>query len=89
MKTFFRRRNGRKFSRKFLIELKFHPEPAYRLAQASDLDPSILSAWISGIRSPREDDPRILKLAALLQVSCNEIFEAEGVIPLEEEVFNE
>ena len=67
-----------KLSRKFLIQLKLHREPAYRLAHAADLDPSALSAWIRGIRLPKKDDPRLLRLATLLQVRPEDVFEVEA-----------
>ena len=67
-----------RLSRKFLIQLKLHREPAYRLAHASDLDPSVLSAWIRGIRLPKKDDPRLLRLATLLQVPSEDLFELKA-----------
>jgi len=67
-----------RLSREFLIQLKLHREPAYRLDHAVDLDPSVLSAWIRGIRLPRENDPRLLRLATLLQVPSEDLFEVKA-----------
>ncbi len=36
-------------SRRFLVELKLHPEPAYRIAQQAGVNPSTLSKLIHGL----------------------------------------
>jgi len=65
-----------KLSNRFLISLKMAPEPAYRIAQRARLSPSLLSKWVCGIEPVRVDDPRILRVAELLGIAPEEVFES-------------
>jgi transcriptional regulator with XRE-family HTH domain len=62
-------------SQKFVIALKLHPWPAYRIAQEAHVDPVTLSKLVNGIIPCRPDDERILRVAAVLGLSGAEVFE--------------
>ena len=63
-----------KVSRVFLINLKLHKEPAYRLAQQAGVDPTALSKLINGAEPLRPDDDRILRVGKILGLSSDEVF---------------
>jgi hypothetical protein len=62
------------FTRNFIVALKLNTKPMYQLAQQCSIHPNDLSKWIHGIKQPRRDDPRLLKLADLVGVSHKQIF---------------
>jgi hypothetical protein len=66
----------RQLSKRLLIALKTSDVRHYRLAHEIEVHPSTLSCWINGISSVPRDDPRILKLGALLGVPAGDCFEA-------------
>lgn len=47
----------------------------YQLAQRAEVPPAVLSALINGIVSPRENDPRIVAVGALLGLTPEQCFE--------------
>ncbi len=63
-----------KVSRVFLINLKLHREPAYRLAQQAGIDPTVLSKLINGAEPLRPNDDRILRVGKILGLSSDEVF---------------
>ena len=62
-------------SRQFLIRLKFHPKPAYRIAQQAEVNPTTLSKLVNGIESVRPNDERILRVAKVLGIPKERAFE--------------
>jgi plasmid maintenance system antidote protein VapI len=61
-------------SRRFLVELKLHPEPAYRIAQQAGLNPTTLSKLIHGAEPIRPDDDRIMRVGKILGLESHEVF---------------
>ncbi len=73
-----RQGNGRpcvRVSRRFVAALKLAPAPAYRIAISADVNPSTLSALIHGAKLVSPNDPRILRIAEILGVPRDEVFE--------------
>jgi hypothetical protein len=66
-----------KVSRRFVTALKLADRPAYRIAQRAGLHPSVLSRLIHGAEPVREGDKRLLRVAKLLDVPSDEVFEHE------------
>ena len=64
-------------SSRFLVALKLHEWPAYRLAQRAGVNPNTLSRLINGIEPVRENDPRILAVAEILGLAPEDAFEPE------------
>lgn len=67
----------KKVSREFLIRLKLNPEPAYRIAQRADINPTTLSRLINRIEPVRPNDQRILRVAKILGLAAEETFEQD------------
>ena len=63
-----------KISREFLIRLKLNDRPAWQIAKAAAVHPSTLSQIISGMSPLKEDDPRVLRVAAELGLNKEEAF---------------
>ena len=51
-----------KISKTFIIRLKLHSEPAYRIAQQAGVNPTTLSKLINGAEPLRPTDDRILRV---------------------------
>ncbi len=66
-----------KVSRAFLIRLKLHKEPAYRIAQRAGVNPSVLSRLIRGIEPVRPGDDRVRRVAEVLGLGEEEAFEVQ------------
>ena len=64
-------------SKEFLIRLKLHEEPAYRIAQQAGVNPSTLSRLINGADSVRPWDSRIIAVGQVLGLSSDECFRRE------------
>ncbi len=62
-------------SAKFRIALKTSRVRMYRLAQQAGLHPSSLSKFVNGIAPVKVEDPRLLRLGALLGLRPDELFE--------------
>ena len=67
-------------SREFLIELKLHRLPAYRIAQQAGVNPTTLSRLINGIDLVRQGDERIIRVAEVLGLNAEEAFEAAEAV---------
>lgn len=61
-------------SRRFLAELKLHPEPAYRIAQKAGVNPTTLSKLINGAEPLRPSDDRIVRVGRILGLEPDEVF---------------
>ena len=61
-------------SRRFLVELKLHPEPAYRIAQQAGINPTTLSKLINGAEPIHQEDDRILRVGRVLGLESHEVF---------------
>lgn len=64
-------------SRQFLIRLKFHELPAYKIAQQAGVNPNTLSRLINGIDPEKPQDERIISVGHVLGLSPSECFEEE------------
>ncbi len=71
-----------RLSRRFLAELKLHPEPAYRIAQQAGINPTMLSKLIHGAEPIRPADERILRVGKILRLEPDEVFESREVVPV-------
>ena len=66
-------------SRKLLAAIKLHPEPAYRLAQKADINPSVLSKLMRGYQPVEVGDKRIEAIGSLLGINPQDCFDEEDV----------
>ena len=64
-------------SRKFKAAIKLGEIPAYKVAQQADLSPCTLSHIINGITKVKPHDPRVLRVAKVLDLRPEECFEDE------------
>ena len=64
-----------RLSREFLIRLKLHTLPAYKIAQLAGVNPGTLSKLVNGIEQTRFDDARIWKVAQILGLNASEVFD--------------
>jgi len=62
-------------SKQFLIRLKFHELPAYRIAQQAGVNPNTLSRLINGIDPVKPQDERIISVGQVIGLSPSECFE--------------
>ena len=69
----------KEISRKFLIQLKLHQLPAYRIAQKAGVNPTTLSRLINGIDPVKPADPRIIAVGQVLGIPPMDCFEKQGV----------
>ena len=67
-------------SEKFRATIKLGPVPAYRIAQQAQLNPATLSKLMCGIEKVKPQDPRVLKVAAVIGLRPEECFEDEGAV---------
>jgi len=63
-----------KISQTFIIRLKLHSEPAYRIAQMAGVNPTTLSKLINGAEPIRPADDRILRVGRILGLEPEEVF---------------
>ena len=61
-------------SSEFRAAIKLSSNRQYELAHAIGVHPSTLSGWTNGIVPVRADDPRLLRLAAILDVPADRAF---------------
>jgi transcriptional regulator with XRE-family HTH domain len=66
-------------SRQFLIRLKLHELPAYKIAQQAGVNPNTLSRLINGIDRVKPKDPRILAVGEIMGLSESQCFEESEV----------
>ncbi len=62
-------------SEQFLIRLKLHELPAYRIAQQAGVNPNTLSRLINGIDPIKGGDERILAVGRIIGLGATECFE--------------
>ena len=67
-----------KVSQQFLIRLKLHESPAYKIAQQAGINPSTLSRLIHGIDPVRRGDERIVAVGRVLGVPPEQCFAERG-----------
>ena len=63
-----------KVSQTFIIRLKLHSDPAYRIAQQAGVNPTTLSKLINGAEPIRPDDDRIVRVGRILGLEPEEVF---------------
>lgn len=64
-------------SRQFLIRLKLHESPAYKIAQRAGVNANTLSRLINGIDPVKPQDERIISVGQVIGLSPSECFEKE------------
>ena len=62
-------------SRQFLIRLKLHESPAYKIAQRAGVNANTLSRLINGIDPVKPQDERIISVGQVIGLSPSECFE--------------
>jgi plasmid maintenance system antidote protein VapI len=62
-------------SEKFIAAIKLNPLKSYQIAHLAGLHPSTLSKIINGIERVFPNDPRVLKVAAVLGLTPEECFD--------------
>jgi len=65
-------------SRQFLIRLKLHELPAYKIAQRAGVNANTLSRLINGIDPVKPQDERIISVGQVIGLSPSECFEKES-----------
>ncbi len=65
-------------SRQFLIRLKLHESPAYKIAQRAGVNANTLSRLINGIDPVKPQDERIISVGQVIGLSPSECFEKES-----------
>ena len=66
-----------KISQTFIIRLKLHSKPAYRIAQMAGVNPTTLSKLINGAEPIRSSDDRILRVGRILGLEPEEVFDSK------------
>ncbi len=61
-------------SEEFLIRLKLHELPAYRLAQQAGVNPNVLSRLINSIEPMKPQDERIISVGQVIGLAASECF---------------
>jgi len=61
-------------SEKFCQCLKLSKTPAYKLAWEAGIHPNTLSKIVNGYLRSKDNDPRLLKIGALLGLKPSEVF---------------
>ncbi len=64
-------------SEKLRVAIKTSRERQYRLAQRAQVDPTVLSAWINGVRAPRQGDQRVVAIGRLVGVPADQCFDID------------
>jgi hypothetical protein len=64
-------------SQKLIVAIKLNPSPAYKIAWAAGINPTMLSKLINGIERPRPGDQRIVAVGKVLGISPEECFQNE------------
>ena len=62
-------------SRQFLIRLKLHESPAYKIAQRAGVNANTLSRLINGIDPVKPQDERIILVGQVIGLLPSECFE--------------
>lgn len=65
----------KRVSEQFLIRLKLHELPAYRIAQRAGVNPNTLSRLINGIDPIKAGDQRIIAVGQIMGLGPTECFE--------------
>ncbi|MDG5466803.1 helix-turn-helix transcriptional regulator [Deltaproteobacteria bacterium IMCC39524] len=61
-------------SKKFRDTLRLHHNRHYVVAQQAGIHPSTLSKLLNGIENPSENDPRVIAIGEILELSPDECF---------------
>ena len=69
-----------KISQAFIIRLKLHNDPAYKIAQMAGVNPTTLSKLIHGAEPIRQADERILRVGRILGLEPEEVFDSKEVV---------
>ncbi len=69
-----------KISEVFIIRLKLHREPAYRIAQMAGVNPTTLSKLIHGAEPIRPSDDQIVRVGRILGLGEDEVFDSKAMV---------
>lgn len=64
-------------SNQFKLAIKTNPLQGYQIAHKAGLHPSTLSKIVCGIEKVKKNDPRVLKVAAVLGLKKDQCFEGD------------
>jgi len=62
-------------SDEFVVAVKLNPTPSYRIAQAANLDPSVLSKLLHGITRIKPNDPRVIRVGEVVGLPAHRCFQ--------------
>ena len=62
-------------SKQFIQKLKLSEIPQYKLAIQANVHPTLLSKWIIGAQSVKNGDERVIRIAKLVGLKPDEVFE--------------
>lgn len=71
-------------STRLIHAVRLHPVAQWRLAQRAGLHPSILSRWLHGMVTPAADDPRLRRLARIVDVPLDEALDNRRAVEVED-----
>ncbi|MBX7147709.1 hypothetical protein K1X76_01375 [bacterium] len=66
-----------KLSRSVIRVLRLHPSPQYKIALQAGIHPNTLSKLIHGALPIQKNDPRVIRLGAVLGLSSKNLLEAQ------------
>ena len=69
-----------RISETFIIRLKLHSDPAYRIAQQAGVNPTTLSKLINGAEPIRSADERIVRVGRILGLEPDEVFDSREAV---------
>lgn len=64
----------------FIIAIKLHPQPQWRIARQADLDPSTLSKIIIGCIDVTQDDPRLRRVCEVINFPIDRAVSEDEVV---------
>ena len=68
-------------SKQFIAAIKLSDRRQYQIAFDANVNPTILSAFISGIRFPKENDSRVIAVGKVVGLSPQECFQTDSPKP--------
>ena len=66
-------------SKEFVIAIKLHPQPQWRIARQANLDPSTLSKIIIGCIDVTQDDLRLQRICEVINFPIDQAVSEDAV----------
>lgn len=66
-----------RLSDKFIQSIKLSDRRQYKIAFDANINPNILSQFMSGVRFPKKNDPRVIAVGLVVGIPADECFERE------------